>query len=172
MEDESTSYSDDATTVLDRSMVSGRDATIEAALEVARTAHRELAIYSHALAGEIFTQAEFLEVIRQLAISGPHARVRLLVANPAAASRNASQLLALVRQLSSHISIRGVAPQYRKKTVTFIIADDRAIVYHPSTESNEALVDKVPGTARHYLNQFEDMWEHGQQDREFRGLRI
>ena len=60
----------------------------------------------------------------------------------------------------------------RNRTVTFIIADDRALIYHPSPDSDEAVVEKVPGTARHYLNQFEEMWEHGKQDPEFRNVPI
>ncbi len=172
MEDKPTGYSGDSTTVLDRNLVSGREATVAAALDVARMAQRELAVFSMALGGELFTDPEFLEAIRKLAVSGPHAQVRILVASTAAASRNASQLLAMVRQLSSHMAMRALTPQYRNRTVTFIIADDRALIYHPSPDSNDALVEKVPGTARHYLNQFEEMWEHGQQDPEFRNVPI
>ncbi len=170
--DEPTSYSGDATTVLDRSLVSGREASIEAALDVARMARRELAIFSHALAGEIFSHPDFLETVRQLAISGPHARVRVLVTRPSATVSNGIQLLTLIRQLSSHMEIRVVGQQHRHRTVTYIIADDRALIYHPAEGASDALVERVPGTARHYLNQFEDMWEHGQQDRAHRGLSI
>ena len=172
MEDEPTRYSGDKTTVLDRNRLSDGDEIRNAAIEVARMATRELAIFSMALGGELFTNQDFLEAVRQVAVSGPHARVRILVASPAAASRNASQLLAMVRQLSSHMAMRALTPEYSNRAVTFIIADDRALIYHPSPDSDAALLEKVPGTARHYLNQFEEMWEHGKQDAEFRNVSI
>ncbi|NNF52182.1 MAG: hypothetical protein HKN59_07060 [Gammaproteobacteria bacterium] len=172
MEDEPTKYSGDSTTVLDRHLLTGREEIRKAAIEVARAAQRELAIFSMALGGELFTDQEFLEAIRQLAVSGPHAKIRILVASPVAASKNASQLLALARQLSSHMAMRALTPQYSNRTVTFIIADDRALIYHPSRDRDDAVVEKVPGTARHYLNQFEEMWEHGKQDSEFRNVPI
>lgn len=151
-----------------RKIVTGREAIAAVALDVARLAQREIAVYSNQLAGEFFSGAEFLDTLRQLAIATPHTRVRILVRNPTAAVRNAPQVLELCRQLSSKVGIRAVAPEHRNRQVTFIIADDRALVYHPSPDSNEAVVEAVPGTARHYLNAFEVLWESGSTEPDFR----
>ena len=82
MENEPTSDSGDRTTVLDRSTVSGREATIEAALGVARAAQRELAIFSMTLGGELFTNPEFLETVRAAGDCLAACEVRILVAQP------------------------------------------------------------------------------------------
>lgn len=161
MEEDREAYSADETTVLDRRLLSSREEVLSGAIQVARSAVRSLAIFSHELGGSVFTDPAMVESVRQLAISSPHAGVRVMVSYPSAAARNAPQLLALIRQLSSHIGIRAVGPQHRHQNVTFIIADDRSIIYHPVEDSSETLLEHVPGTARHYLNIFNDMWEHG-----------
>lgn len=155
-----------------RRVVSGRDEILGAALEVAKIARRELVIYSNQLAGQLFEDADFLDAVRQLAIATQHTEVRILVRNPSAAIRNAPQLLDLCRTLSSMIKIKSVAPVHRDRQVTFIVADDRAVIYHPSPDSNEAVVEELPATARHYLNSFQAMWDAGRTEPDFRALRI
>lgn len=172
MEDDKDAYSEDATTVLDRRIISTNEGAIEGAIEIARLAGRELAIFSHELDGTVFGNVDFLEAVRHLAVSGPHARVRILVSRPTAAARNAPQFLALTRQLSSHISIRAIGPQHRNRNVTFIIADDRALIYHPVEDNADSLLEKIPGTARHYLNAFNEMWEHGSDHPDLRQLKL
>lgn len=172
MEDDKEAFSEDATTVLDRRIISTSEGTIEGAIEIARLAGRELAVFSHDLDGVVFGNADFLEAVRQLAVSGPHARVRVLVSQPTAAVRNAPQFLTLTRQLSSHISIRAVGAQHRNRNVTFIIADDRALIYHPVEDNADALLEKIPGTARHYLNGFNEMWEQGSDHPDLRQLKL
>ncbi len=172
MEDDREAYSADATTVLDRRVITTRDEAIAGAIEIAGMARKELAIFSHELDGRVFGNPDFLEAVRQLAISGPHARVRVLVSHPTAAARNASQFLTLIRHLNSHIAIRGVSPQHRNRNVTFIIADDRALIYHPVDDGIETLLEKIPGTALHYLNLFNEMWEHGGSHPDLRSLNI
>ncbi len=172
MEQDREAYSADATTVLDRRVLTSRDEILAGATEVVQMASRELCIFSHELAGPVFADASIIEGVRQLAISGPHARVRVLVSFPSAAARNAPQLLTLIRQLSSHIGIRSVGPQHRHQSVTFIIADDRAVIYHPVEENSETLLEKIPGTARHYLNLFNEMWEHGGGHPDLRSMTI
>lgn len=172
MEDDRDAYSDDATTVLDRRVISTSGGAVEGAIEIARLAGRELAIFSHELDGIVFGNAEFLEAVRQLAVSGPHARVRILVSQPTTGVRNAPQLLALTRQLSSHIAMRAVGLQHRNRKVTFIIADDRALIYHPVEDNADSLLEKIPGTARLYLNGFNEMWEHGSDHPDLRQLKL
>lgn len=172
MEEDREAYSADATTVLDRRVIStGREA-VAGAIEIAGMASKELAVFSHQLDGSVFGNSDFLAVVRQLAVSGPHTRVRVLVSQPTAAARNAPQFLALIRQLSSHMSIRAVGQQHRNRNVTFIIADDRALIYHPVEDAVEALLEKVAGTALHYLNSFNEMWEHGSSHPDLRSLNI
>lgn len=155
-----------------RRVVSGREEILDAALEVAKIANRELVIYSNQLAGELFASPNFIEVVRQLAIASQHTEVRILVRNSSAAIRNAPQLLDLCKTLSSMIKIRSVAPVHRDRQVTFIVADDRAVIYHPSPDSNEAVFDEAPATAKHYLNAFQAMWNAGRTEPDFRALRI
>lgn len=155
-----------------RLVISGRREIHAAALEVVQSARRGLVIYSNQLAGRFFSNADFIEAVRQLAIATPHTEVRILVRNPAAVTGNAPQLLELCKVLSSKIKIRAIAPEHRGRQVTFIIADDRAVIYHPSPESDAAVIEKVPATAKHYLGVFQSMWDAGRSVPDFRALKI
>ncbi len=151
-------------------LISGHAAIEQAARDVASMAARELTIYSNKLAARFYENDQFLEIVRQLAISTPHSRVRVLVRLPAAAVGNAPQFVELARQLSSSITVKAVAEHHRHRQVTFVVADDRAVVYHPTPESGAAVLENLPGKARHYLGVFESMWEAGNADAVFRPL--
>lgn len=151
-------------------LISGHAAIEQAARDVASMATRELTIYSNKLAARFYENEQFLEIVRQLAISTPHSRVRILVRLPAAAVGNAPKFVDLARQLSSSIAVKAVAEHHRHRQVTFIVADDRAVVYHPTPDSGAAVLEMQPGKAKHYLGVFESMWEAADDDAALRPM--
>lgn len=155
-----------------RLVITGRNKIHAAALEVVQLARRELVIYSNQLADRLFSRNDFLEAVRTLAIATPQTEVRILVRKPGSVVGNAPQLLELCKVLSSKIKIRAIAAEHRSRQVTFIIADDRAVIYHPSPESDAAVIEKVPATAKHYRGVFQSMWDAGRSEPDFRALNI
>src|SRR5262249_28310547 len=80
------------------------------------------------------------------------AKVRVLLAEPMRVMRDSNRFVAMGRRLSSCIDIRYVAAQAPQRASTYLIADDRAIVYRMRADTWDGVADiNNPTAARLYL---------------------
>ena len=56
-------------------------------------------------------------------------RLRVLISDPGRAARDGNRFMQMARRLTSYIDLRNVSPEYRGNPCSFIVADDKAIVY-------------------------------------------
>ena len=70
-----------------------------------------------------------------------HARLRVLISDPGRAVREGNRFMMMARRLTSYIDLRNVASEYRSNPCSFIIADDKAIVYRQQCSRWEGMVD-------------------------------
>jgi len=121
--------------------------------EIAATAQRLISIYTPDLEPDLYDQSAFLEVIKHFVLTRSFAKVRVLLGEPT--------------RLSSCIDIRYVAAQSPQRASTYLIADDRAIVYRMRADTWDGVADiNNPVAARLYLQEFDQVWnasaaEHG-----------
>ena len=145
----------------------------DAALEIARLARRELAILTRDLEPQIYDDAEVLDAIKSLALSGSRAKVRILLIDATRAIKDGNRLVELSRRLSSFVEIRKPHRDYLDIAESFIIADEKGLLYRKLATRWEGIVDPSdPMQARDRLKLFNDIWQRSHGDPETRQLRI
>lgn len=143
------------------------------ALELISQAKRHLRILSFDLDHNTFNTAAMAQAISQLARHSRYTQVRILVADPAPLIKREHRLLTLHRRLSSNILLRksNAAPHEFKENL--IIADQLGLICQSIREPESAWgnYNNKPIT-NNYIAQFDDLWERGSEDKNFRQLGI
>lgn len=145
----------------------------EAALQIARLARRQLAIFTRELEPQVYDTPEFIEAAKQLALSGSRTRIRILLIDSRRATKEGHRLVELARRLSSSFEIRKPHRDYLDVAETFMIADEKGLLYRKLATRWEGIVDPHdPLAAREKLKLFDEIWQRSLDDIETRQLRI
>lgn len=144
-----------------------------AALELARNARRQLAIFSYDLEPQVFDQPEFLQAVRDLAIGGRMSGVRILLVDSARAIREGNRLIEIARRLPSSVEIRKPHKDYLDMSEAFIVSDERGVLARRLATRWEGIADPDDAfKAREKLKLFDEIWQRSSSDVETRQLRI
>jgi len=131
----------------------------EAVTRVAGGAQRLMSLYTPDLEPQIYEQTEFLEIMKRFVLARSFAKVRVLLADPNRMIRDNNRFLAMARRLTSYIDIRIAPGEAKRPFASYLIADDRALVYRTNSESFEGVADfNNPAIARLHLNHFDEIW--------------
>ena len=156
-----------------RWVISTREETRQAVVDVAREATRKVSIFTHDLEPGIYDDPDFLEVIKRLVLSQTYARIRVLIADPARAIKNGNNFVHLGRRLNTYIEFRHVREDLRTHAESFCIADETALVYRLQASRWEGIADThEPAVARLYAKMFDEIWLASEVEMEFRQLGI
>jgi hypothetical protein len=127
--------------------------------EIATRARRTLSIYTPDLEPQIYDHDSFLEPVKRLVLARSHARLRVLISDPGRAVREGNRFMMMARRLTSYIDLRNVASEYRSNPCSFIIADDKAIVFRQQCSRWEGMVDFDDiAIVKRYLAFFDEVW--------------
>ena len=156
-----------------RWVVSTREETRLAAIEMATIATRRLSIFTHDLEPGIYDDPDFLEAVKHMVLSRTYSRIRVLIADPTHAIKNGNQFVHLGRRLNTYIEFRNVREDLRTHSEAFCIADDSALLYRLDAGRWEGIADThEPAVARMYGNTFDEIWQASEVEIEFRQLGI
>ena len=152
-------------------LLTDRGSIRAAGVELAAGARRELLIFSHDLDPDLYDRQDFLTAVQQLALANPWYPVRILLGEPQRALLGGHRLIELSRRLSSRIAVRRVAEDFRNRADAFLIADGTGYCLRRQAERPEAVVEfRGGGPARRLRAEFEQIWEHSDEDTELRRL--
>jgi hypothetical protein len=142
-----------------RSILSTLDEYRAAVAELATRAQRSLSIYTPDLEPQLYDQDCFLEPMKRLVLARSHARLRVLISDPARAAREGNRFMQMARRLTSYIDLRNVSPEYRGNPCSFIVADDKAIAYRQQSSRWDGIVEfNDVAVVRRYLAYFDEAW--------------
>jgi hypothetical protein len=145
----------------------------EAAVAVAVAAKRDLALFSHDLEPLIYDKDEFIKAVQSLATRSRMSRIRIVSIDPGASVRAGHRIISLVQRFSSYMEVRRASRDHALLAITFMVADEEAVLYRPIASQYEGYADlQTPLEARGLLRQFDDIWEKAEPDPEFRRLGI
>lgn len=133
--------------------------------------------YVDLLAGDAdlpaYKTAEFIESVKQLVLSSPHSRVRILLLTPQTVVSDGHALVELALRLSSHMEVRVLAPEFQGEAEGLLIADHRhCLQRHDPRRCSGTAYFNAPRRAKHLLNGFEDLWNCAEPDPNFRRLML
>lgn len=145
----------------------------EAALELARSARRTIAIFTRDLDPVIYDDREFMDACKDVVLGTRFAKLRILVCDTGRAVKEGSRMMEMCRRLSSFMEIRRVHEDFQDITETFIVVDEHGLLYRKLADRWEGFADlDDPGQAREKLRLFDRIWEKSQVDTETRSLGI
>jgi len=134
--------------------------TRAAAIAIAGTARRSLAILTPDLEPEVYDNEAFLDITKRLVLARPYARIQVLVSEPARAIRNGNRLVGVARRLNSRIELRNLSGRHRGVREAFLIADDSALLYRVDASRWEGIADSCdPVVTQRYRGLFDSLWE-------------
>jgi hypothetical protein len=156
-----------------RSILSTLEEYRAAVAELATRAERSLSIYTPDLEPLLYDQDCFLEPLKRLVLARRHARLRVLISDPARASRDGNRFMQMARRLTSYIDLRNVSPEYRGNPCSFIVADDKAIAYRQQCARWDGVVEfNDVSVVRRYLTYFDEAWAESQIQPELRATAV
>lgn len=163
----------DATSETTRRVLAISQDVRDAIFDVARSAKRSLAIFTHDLEPEIYNRIEFLDIIKNLILTHRFAKVRILLMDPLQSVREGHRLIELARRFSTFFELRLVHPDYKQHTEAFLIADQAGLVYRINATRWEGIADvNTPRIACRYLDFFDGVWEKSEVVQETRRLHL
>lgn len=149
----------------------GRDEFAERALELARTARREIRILSQTLDRRIYGVDAFVDAVRTFVLQHNHCRLRAIVRDPRAATASGHRLVELARDLTSYLELRELPPERQDLREDLMIADERALLLRGSPDDVESkYYPDAPQLARLRGEDFEALWRESSQAQELRRL--
>jgi len=144
-----------------------------AAIAIARQCQRTLTIQSYDLDPLIYDNADFIEAVRQIAVSSNRAEIKILIEDSRKIVASGHRIIELTRQLSSFMEIRKINTDLKTISEAFLIADETALVYRRQPQRYEGFVNfNERGRCRLLLADFKDSWEKAAPDPELRRLHI
>jgi len=142
-----------------RSILSTLDEYRSAVAEIAKRANRSMSIYTPNLEPLIYDQDMFLEPLKRLVLARGHARLRVLISDPARVVREGNRFMQMARRLTSFIELRNVPPEFRDNPAAFIIADASAIAYRQQCSRWDGIVEfNDQQVVKRYLAYFDEVW--------------
>ncbi|MEO1576227.1 MAG: hypothetical protein AAFU65_14875, partial [Pseudomonadota bacterium] len=145
--------------------------TLEATLNVARTARRSICLFSHNLEPVLFGRQDFVEIVKGLILTHKFARVRILIKSPMRCVQEGHRLVDLAQRFSSFVEIRVAHRDDQGRRDTFLVADQRAVVCRAQSDRFEGIADtRTAAVALHYLEFFDTAWERAESSGELRRL--
>ena len=142
-----------------RSILSTLDEYRAAVAEIAKRANRTMSIYTPNLEPLIYDQDMFLEPLKRLVLARGHARLRVLISDPARVVREGNRFMQMARRLTSFIELRNVPPEFRDNPAAFIIADASAIAFRQQSSKWEGIVEfNDQQVVKRYLAYFDEVW--------------
>ncbi|MBA8887980.1 putative GNAT family N-acyltransferase [Dokdonella fugitiva] len=155
-------------------VVEDREQALAAIGELLADAKYELAIYTRDLDAALFDVAASLDAIKRVALSGRHARIRVIVHDPRKAVADGHRLVTLAQRLSSAIAIRTpVEEQDLQYPAAFLLNDRRGYLFRPLGNRLDGEGSTyAPGRHAQLTALFDQIWERSAPSEDLRVLAI
>jgi predicted GNAT family N-acyltransferase len=151
---------------------SDREQALAAVSSLLSDASHELAIYTRDLDAALFDVPATLEAIKRIALSGRHARIRILLHDPRKPLADGHRLIALAQRLPSVIALRTpVDERDLQYPSAFLLNDRRGYLFRVLGSRLEAEGSTYePGRHAQLRALFDQVWERATPSEELRQL--
>ena len=134
-------------------------------------ARRRLWLFEPTLDSGRYDREHLRDSLSELARRSRNSEVRLLILDDRPLVERRHRLVELMRRLPSHIHLRLINSDYSPPAASFALIDDTGVAYrHQSAEPSGFANFNSPGRARQLAEQFQRMWDLGQESIELRDM--
>ncbi len=154
-------------------VVTGIEAFIDCARQMAEAAHLDVALLSHSLDARVFGDDAFVDKLQAFVLRQERSRLRVLVNAPELAMRKSHRLVELGRRVSSRVHFRQLADDQKGVVEEYLIVDEKLLLQRDAADQLDArYYAYAPLAARQRLQAFNILWEAALPAQEFRELRL
>lgn len=130
-------------------------------------------IISRDLDSQIYDTQDFIDAVRRIVLENYHAKVRIIVLDPAVIIKQSHRLVNLAMDLTSFIEIRKPGIEYTGFNEALLVADDCGYIHRVKSDRYEATVNfNDRRTTKYLLDHFNEMWNKSRGDTNMRKLHI
>lgn len=130
----------------------------EQLLSIARSAERQLTIWSSDLNSGLLENPGFLEAVKRFVLARRHARVRILTPHLPDMDQHRHALLVMAERLPASFEVRTIANP-GLDAGELLLADERGVLYRIHMDRWDGMADlNDPLVARFYLTLFDAAW--------------
>jgi hypothetical protein len=141
------------------------------ALDMVRRSRSTLDIVSRNLEPAIFDTRDFVAAVKSLVINNPKSQVRIIVLRPELLQGVQHRLIDLTQRLNSFMAIRRPSLEDWEFNESMIIGDRRHLIHCRLSDRFDGIACyDASGRAAHLLQTFNQLWEYGEPDPNFRQL--
>lgn len=155
----------------DVTILKGKRAFIDAAIQLILQTGRCLRIRSPMLDPELFDQPEFNEALSAFARKSRYAQVQILIDYPDQLAKEGHGTLNLMRRLSDKIVIKQFYDEPEASRDSYIVSDNRGILIKPSGHDSEGFFSLTDGAyTKNQREIFDHEWERSPIASELRSM--
>lgn len=134
---------------------------------------RKIDIITRYLDKAVFDVIDFIDSVKQLSISSPNTRIRILIRDSDPMVKNGHRMIELIQQLTSTIEVRMISEEYQSYNEAFMIYDTKAVIYLRYSDRYDGVANfDRPRLATELSAFFEEVWERSLPDPNLRRLHI
>lgn len=149
------------------------DDQADALCQLVNGATRIVRILSDNLKPELFDNAELAEALSRVARHGRQCEVRMLVKDTSMLIKRAHRLGALHRRLPSLVLLRKLSYCPDHYVPNYVLVDNTGVFFIPNEEDKVSFVnDSDRPLVKHYIEQFDDLWQKSMGDPEMRTVPV
>ena len=144
-----------------------------AALSLISQARHTIDIFSHNLDPRVLNSTEISDAVKQFIKISSKSKIRILITDPDQPLKQGHCLIELSRKYSSFISIKTTNVDYQSTAYSFLMVDNKALLYRPNANEYIALVNfSAQSECRQYKEFFNTVWDNSEPASEIRQLFI
>ena len=152
-----------------RTEIPAGSAQAQALQELVRGAERSVRILSDTLDPDLFDHEALSAELSRLVRSGRQGEVRILVKDSHNLVKRSHQLATLHRRLVSSVQVRKLTQFPEHYVTNYVIVDGRGILFLPMLDDKVCFVNADDrALAKHYAEQFDELWSRSGPDPELR----
>ena len=141
--------------------------------ELVKQARYSLDIVSRDLEHKIYDNEDFINAVKDLALSDPKAKIRLLIQDSDKAVKQGHRLIELSRKLTSFIDIRVQGKRFKEFNEAWLIVDSKAWIRRAHADEYHAEVDcSATRQLKEITASFNSMWNEASHDPNLRRLSL
>lgn len=153
--------------------LSSRDEVKIINIALAQQAVRSIDIMTRNFDPGVFDNIDFIDAIKQLAISSRLTKIRILIKDSDHMIRNGHRMIELIQQLTSSIEVRKIPEDYKSYNEAFSIYDGKGIIHLRYADRYEGIANfNRPRLATELSNVFNEIWGRSLPDQNLRRIRI
>ena len=141
--------------------------------ELVKQARYTLDIVSRDLDHKLYDNDDFVSAVKELATSGPKAKIRILIQDSDKTIKQGHRIIDLARKLTSFIEIRIQGKRFKEFNEAWLIVDNKAWIRRAYADKYPADIDySATRELKDVAKSFDSMWYEASNDPNFRQLSI